>query len=294
LFKQMKGGGQFELVLRIALLAVVAASAAVVPLVVGASAVPTTRARAEHAAKEVLAQFRVPPGSRSVSTPPRGTNPNILAPIPLGHGAFGSPYLVDRHRYFLVPGTAQAIAGWMAVHPPAGWSGLFNGRCRAATAGKRCLMVFGHANTGDFKGLDPQLLVKTIQIAGHRSVVRVDTDFAWFGPKNQFDSIPPGATVMTVAAAGPKNRVLRTIRDEGSINAFRTRIDSLRAFPPNQACTANLVGPPYLYSFKTTARAAPFAMVFVDLSGCTTVDVEVRGHPGTELIGSAGLQHHLP
>jgi hypothetical protein len=279
---------------RSALVAAVAASLAVALSGVGAATPSATRSRAEQAARGVLSQFHVPPGSRSIASPPRGTNPNIFVPMPLGHGEFGSPYLVDRHRYFLVPGTAQDSAAWIVAHPPAGWSGfIISGRCRSHVAGKRCLMAFAHGDAGVFKGLDPQLLVKAIQISGRRSVARVDTDLAWLGPRNQFDKVPTGATVMTVVAGGPGHHLLRTIRDQKTIDAFRRAISSLQVPPPNQICTSQ-TGEALLYSFKTTPRAAPLAQVFVDLSGCGTVDVEVHGHPGAEMTMSPSLQRHLP
>jgi hypothetical protein len=262
-----------------------------------ATATSAIRTHAEQAASEVLGQFRVPAGGQTVSSPPHGTSPNILTPVPLGHGVFGSPYLVDLHRYFVVPGLAKGVAKWIVSHPPAGWHGfILDGRCNATTVGRRCLLAFGHDNSGDFRGLDPQLLVKAIVISGHRTVVRVDTDLSWFGPKNQFDVIPAGATVMTVSTIGsPRNHLLRSVRDEAEINAFRKRIASLHVFSQNQICETNLIYPPYLYSFKASSNAAPFAQVEVNLSGCITVDVEVHGHPGAELIGdSPGFQSHLP
>jgi hypothetical protein len=167
-----------------------------------ATATSTIRTRANQTASELLRHLRVPAGGYAVLNPPSGTNPNILSPVPLGHGAFGSPYLVDLHRYFVVPGSAKDFATWMVSHPPAGWSGfIIDGRCNATAVGHRCLLAFGHANTGAWKGLEWGLLVKAIVISGHRTVVRVDTDFSWLGPKNQFDVIPSGATVMTVSAS---------------------------------------------------------------------------------------------
>jgi hypothetical protein len=253
--------------------------------------------RALRGASEVLAQFHVPAGSRVVVSPPPETNPNILIPAPLGHGAFGSPYLIDLHRYYVVPGSAKDFATWLVSHPPAGWSGfIIDGRCNATAVGHRCILAFGHANTGEWKGLNSGLLVKAIVISGHRTVVRVDTDFSWFGPKNQFDVVPSGATVMTVSTVGlPANHLLRTVRGEAVINAFRKRLASLHVFSPKQICVTNLIYPLYLYSFSTSPKALPFAQVEVNLSGCIIVDVEVHGHPGTELIGDArGFQSHLP
>jgi hypothetical protein len=279
-----------------ALLGAVAAAVVVGAVgALGATAVSPTRARADRAAAEVLPRVRAPAGAHAVALPPRGTSANIFVPVPLGHGVFGSPYLVDRHRYFVVPGTAQGVASWMVAHPPQGWHGtVFNGRCRAAVVGARCLLSFERGDTGIYKGLDPALLVKAIQIAGRRTVVRVDTDLAWFGPRDRFDSIPAGATVLTIAPLVRGHPAVRAIRDRATIDAFVSELAALRAFPPNAVCPADLVEPTYLYAFKVTAAAAPVAEVAVNLSGCTTVDVEVHGLPGAELVGSAAFDGHLP
>ena len=98
---------------------------------------------------------------------------------------------------------------------------------------------------------------------------------------------------MTVAVGTLRPRVVRTIRSSSTINALRQRIDSLQVLRSNQACTAQ-TGSSFLYAFKTSAKAAPYAQVFVDLSGCGTIDVEVHGHPGAELISSPSFDRHLP
>lgn len=253
-------------------------------------------------ARHALRDFRVPTGGVPVARPPAGTSPDALVPIPPGHGAYGSPYLVDLHRFYVVPGVAREVVRAILAHPAAGWGGfILDGRCDAVAVGHRCLAVLSHGTpNGASAAVVPDVQeveqVKVITIQGDRSVVRVDAVVSWWGPKTPQDVVPPGAKVLVVAQGwqGMTSRVVRTITDPAVIEAFRERVNSLQVLSPTQACTANLVGPPYEFRFQASARAAPFARVAVDLSGCVTVDVEVHGHPGAELLGGAVIGGHLP
>lgn len=244
------------------------------------------RSHALRAARDVLSAFRVPEGSRSVVAPPPATNPNILVPIPLGVGPFGSPYVVDLHRYFVAPGRADAVVSWIVGHQPAGWGGFtLDGPCHGDAVGHRCLASLSHLGDGAFRGLNVALLVKGITISRDRTAVRVDTDITWWGPKTADDVVPPGAKDLLVYEAWSKPRLARVITNAGTIAKFRKGVNALPVFPQTIACPTDLVEPPVLYAFATSRTAAPFAEVEVNLSGCVSVYVEVHGHPGAMLLG---------
>ena len=97
---------------------------------------------------------------------------------------------------------------------------------------------------------DAAVIGASIQIEGHRSVVRIDTDLSWFGPKNQlmvlFERLMSvGVSLMSMTVTV---KIFSKVRPEKSV--VRTRIEydglasKLKLVPPEG--TVSRLNPPEL------------------------------------------------
>lgn len=265
---------------------------------------PEQRAQADVDA--ILADFAVPPGAKQLSAPPARVSPGLREPFQMPR----TPYLVDKHSLWEVPGAPAAVLAWEEQHMPRQFTRnvTFHG-----TSG-------GVANTGDVFSLPSitdvldtrELLVEVIDAGGGQTVIRVDAQAAWVPPKSADAVVPSAATVVTLSmnyglnANGRKPPAPVTITDPATAGKVAALIDHVPPSPGGtHGCPAD-DGKTLDLAFRARPGGPVLATAVLQLSGCEQVDLTVSkqdyglGHPGgarsiaTQVLKVADIPWTLP
>ena len=124
-------------------------------------------ARAE--ARRLLGLVWLPPGARPSARQPAGAGAALSSysvSVPV------VPHLVDRHRFFVAPGTPVSVIGWIQRHRPAGSRQDDSG----GSPGQQWTS-FAFTSIHGFAGW-PDLVVNAVRAGGGRVGVRVDAQVA--------------------------------------------------------------------------------------------------------------------
>ncbi len=233
-----------------ALLSVVVAGAvaAVAGLAFGAPVYHDQAARRE--AKRLLRLVALPAGARPSAHEPKG------AGVALGSAPGGPvlPHLVDRHAFFVVPGTTDSVVDWVNGHRPMGSTRSDSG----SDSGPGEYVRWTSFEFGPIPGV---LRLREIDVSAEQLrrgvvAVRVDAQVAPL-PKLPGNGRGPGA--IRVVEVGTLN---------GSFG-FELSCDPPGGTVPHPAriCATILADPALLYSFPGPDHSCPVGAPTVSLAG---------------------------
>ena len=213
---------------------------------VGGSVYNLRAARAE--ARHLLGLVRLPPGARPSARKPAGADAALSSysvSVPV------VPHLVDRHEFFVVPGTPASVIGWMQRHRPAGSRQDDSG---AGSAGEQWTS-FAFTSIHGFAGW-PDLVVNAVPARGGRVAVRVDAQVA---PQPRLPCNGRGAGDVRVMELGTML---------GSFG-YELRCDPAGGTVPHPAriCAAIMRHPALLYSFPGPGHSCPAGAPTVSIAG---------------------------
>jgi hypothetical protein len=125
---------------------------------------------AQAEARRLLGLVRLPPGARPSARMPAGAGAALSSysvSVPV------VPHLVDRHEFFVAPGTPASLIGWMERHRPVGSRQDDSG---ASSAGEQWTS-FAFTSIHGFATW-PDLVVNAVSAGGGSVAVRVDAQVA--------------------------------------------------------------------------------------------------------------------
>jgi hypothetical protein len=242
--------------------------------------------RAAHsAARQMLAQLRLPAGAKRVSSDL--SRASLLGHAP-EHPATRS--LVDVHSFWHVPGNPAAVLAWIEAHPPAGSMRQASGGLETASAERA---TWDGYNFGAVNGAIESrwLLVEVARAAGGGTALRADAQAVWVVAKPRTERIPLPVKAISITSSRPGKPAspAHTVTGPDRIRRIVAFVDGLpRAQPGVLACPAD-VGPLVRLEFRPALQAAPTATAIADGSGCGLVTLRIRGHREPALTGGPRL-----
>ena len=260
----------------------------------GAS-VPTPRTgaankrAADAAARRLLSGLMLPAGataSASDPSPRRLSHPGLLQL---------SIALVDRHRFWRVPGNPSAVTAWVRSHPPAAGSSLSSGY--DSGPGYRVeTLAYSFAPVGNV------LLARTLSVSitaarTGGSAIRADAEVEWLIPRPRSERLPAGVRLVTITDTrvdvhtGKSTRSTILVTDAARLRRIVVLIDALRLDELGEVPCAARIG---TVDLKFYARQGGRMLGEATTTGfCDSVAFEVRGRSEPTLIGAAGLIKNL-
>jgi len=241
------------------------------------------RARAARDAELLLARLSVPAGAVGLSGEPPGAAA-IANTLP--HAA--SPDLVDRHRWWRVPGSPASVLAH--VTPPPEGSLDYTG------SGAPPAYSFVAYAFAPVPGVlyARSLLVKVTGLAGDTTALRADAQVIWTIPRAPAERVPPGARVLDIAIGrpgrAPTSQLAVTVA--ARVGEIAAMIDRLPTVQP-----VTIVCPSYApdsatitFSFRARrggaalAQASELASATEPTTSCDAMSFSVRGHTETPLL----------
>ena len=149
-------------------------------------------ARCAAVRRAELATVRLPSGATSTAADPSaGHVLRSAATRP------GIERLIDRHRFWLVPGAPAAALVWLAHHPPAGTQPDGSGSAGNRSGTYEWFLSFAYRNVP--AGLyEAALSVSVAGAPGGRTAVRVDSFAAAVVPRPGWEQVPSGVSAIKV------------------------------------------------------------------------------------------------
>lgn len=150
-------------------------------------------------ARRELASVRLPAGSRRASTDPA---PGTLA---RPQSQPEAQHVVDRHRFWRVPGTPGELLAWLRRHIPHGTHLSLSGT--GAQRGVTYLWTRGYSYPVLPSGIyQAELDLAVAAASGGGTAVRVDAYAVGLVPRPQWERVPPAVTRISISAFSVNRR----------------------------------------------------------------------------------------
>jgi hypothetical protein len=277
----------------LAFIAAIAVGAGVVAVSV-AHTTAGNRAVARTQSRRLLHRAVLPADAAVAASDPSVGGRLGFAPF-VGAGAA----VVDRHRFWHVPGDPQTVADWFRAHPPAGSS-------QNMAAGTGDSNGFVSTSLGfSFRPIGGVLASRTLAVTvaaarGGGSAVRVDGEAVWLVERPRAERVPAGVTFVAVTGHSLDTHTGKTTTDSpidvtraGKVHRIVRLINRLELAQPGvEACPADL-GPDVQIRFFAQQGGPVVAEADAEGSGCGFVSFMLRGHSEHALTGGPGLIVHL-
>jgi hypothetical protein len=269
-----------------------------------AQATPSPSQRAVADANAIFASFVVPEGARRLPAAPTVEKGVLKTPDELP----GTPDVVDKAGWWIVPGAPQSVLAWEARHLPRRFSASGTG----TGSGPGFMMWNQSESLPDVPGvLDSRGMVVTAVPDGHETAIRVDAEVSWQPARPASEKVPATAQAVTISMdlgqnqGGKRPPTPVTITDPARVSELKALINGLALFPPAMySCPADFGGDLVL-TFRAGPRTPALAVATVDFGGCDSVDLTINGKsqpalagPGTDngprILKTAGLPWKIP
>ena len=239
-----------------------------------ANAAPTNEQRAEQDAAAILAAFTAPPGAQRLNAAPSvsGGVLNRAGQTPV------TPAVADKAAWWRAAGSPKQVLAWVSGHLPHGFTPDGGGTTSDGTAG----IWFDGFELPPVAGVlsSRQLVVEAVSAGGGRTDIRVDAQVTWLSARGPGETIPAGATTVTLAltpAASSSKPQVTTVSNPAEIRQLTALINRLPAFPAgNYSCPIDGLAKLVLTFGAGQGRPAR-AVATVKLQGCEGVDLAVSG-----------------
>ena len=269
-----------------------------------AQATPSPSQRAVADANAIFASFVVPEGARRLSAAPTVEKGVLKTPDELP----GTPDVVDKAGWWIVPGAPPSVLAWEARHLPHRFSTSGTG----TGSGPGFMMWNQRESLPDVPGvLDSRWMLVTAVADGHETAIRVDAEVSWQPARPASEKVPATAQAVTISMdlglnqGGKRPPKPVTITDQVRVSELKALINGLALFPPGTfGCPAGF-GDNLMLTFRAGPRAPALAVATVDFTGCDGVYLTINGKsqpalagPGTDngprILKTAGLPWKTP
>jgi hypothetical protein len=244
--------------------------------------------------EQLLGRLALPEGSGVSSRELSGGGSTLAQPV-LG---LATPDVVDRHAWWVVPGSPQTVLAFIQAHPPAG-SNLSS----SGTGGSRGQTTswFVRFQWPPVAGVlqERYLAIALVALPDGSTGVRDDAQDVWIVPRPGSERIPPAARVLDVTVGRPGRRPSLSMAtgDRASVARIAAMIDRLPTVQPDAiVCPAYPVDGPYVtFTFRATRRGPTFARarepawVTEPTTACDPMELEISGRVSTALLGGAAV-----
>jgi hypothetical protein len=258
-----------------------------------AAAEGSTNASNERAARQeaprVMATLTLPPGSTGAAADP--SQLKALGQVP---SEPVSPFLVDVHRFWRVPGDPKAALAWIQAHPPAGSSYDMSG---AAGTPHGVTTIWDGYSFAPVRGVlvSRVLLVAAARGSGGGTALRADAQVVALAVRPAWERVPPGVKLVTITVQrlrAPAPAPLR-VTDPNKVQKIATFVDALAVFNQALEPCPNDVGPFVKLQFRRASGGAPVATAVADPSGCGLVQFRRGSRTGPALAPAPRLINEL-
>jgi hypothetical protein len=255
---------------------------------------PSSNERAAHAgARHLLAEVTLPAGavvSRS--------DPSLHRLLARPSESIADTELIDRHRFWRVPGTPTAVLAWVKAHRPAGSSVVGTSASSSPRGNVEGVAFSFPAVRGVLRSRLLNVAVATARGGG--TAVRADAEVAWVLPRSAGERVPPDARVVSITnthvdtrPGRPRTSAPITVTDAGKVRRIAGLVDAL---PLDQLglvpCPADF-GPTVDLKFYAVRGGAVLAEASAEGSGCGIVSFSLAGKAEPPLTGGPRLIHQL-
>jgi len=241
--------------------------------------------RAEGDAAAILAAFIAPPGARHLTTPPAASRgvPEQLAGFPL------TPDFVDKVGWWQVAGDPRQVINWISVHEP-----------NRFDLGGTGVPGWGSGPSwSDVLGLPPvpgvlvarNMAITTARAGSGQTIIRVDALVAWMPVRPPGETIPPGATAVTLSlnpSSGARQPAPVTVTSQAVVRKLIGLIDGLPLYPPGPISCANGDNSSLVLTFRAGPGGPVLAVATLNLETCEQVNLTIGGRPQPTLGPLAG------
>jgi hypothetical protein len=244
---------------------------------------------AQSMASRMIGAFRAPPGAKLSAANP---GPRTL----LGRAAQtpATPNLVDRHRFWRVPGTSDDALHWVQSHLPAGAHQVTSGS--GGGPGGPSVFFVGYGLPAGSRAIASRELLVAVASRRAGTAMRVDAQVIWLTTRPASERIPAGVTAVTavVQSPGQPGSPPQTFTDAAKVARIVALVDRLPAAQPGAyACPAD-AGPVVDLGF-TSGGTNPrrLATARADAGGCGEVSLTIGGKREPALSGGRRLIDQL-
>jgi hypothetical protein len=247
--------------------------------------------RAVASADAILASFAAPTGALKLAAAPPVDKGALKTAIKIP----GTPDLVDKAGWWLVPGKPLQVLAWEKEHVPHQYSAEGTASVPGPVGGEPIWgdMFSLPAITGV---LDSRELVVEVVQDGDKTAIRVDAQVTWQPAVPASEKIPAIAKAVTISMDLGMNQGSKkppkpvTITNPAEVGALRALINSLPLSPPGEfGCPAGF-GDNLVLTFRARAGSPALAVATDMLSGCAAVDLVIGGKSQPTLTGVSGTQ----
>jgi hypothetical protein len=262
---------------------------------------PASQQVASRDSGRLLRLLVLPRGAHRSARAPAGARSTLAGP----GLSVSTPDVVERHAWWIVPGSPQALLSFLAANPPAGSredvtsSGGVRGLTTSWSVRFRWPAIAGM--------LQERFLVLTLaRLPGGSTGVRADAQDVWLIPRSAGERIPSSARMLeiTVARSNASPSLSMNVGDPKKVLQIATMIDRLPIVQPGAiSCPAFPVDGPFVtFTFRATSRgpilakASEAAWASEPSTACAPMRLTIEGREQTALLDGpsvVGAAEHL-
>ena len=240
------------------------------------------RAAARVDAARLLSRLSLPSGAQRSATEPQGGGRALAHSV----SRPATPNLVDRHQWWIVPGTPRTVLAYIAAHRPAGSQLVLTGGGTGPGGTSYSAVGYGWPAVPGTLG-SRELVIGAVRHGEHTTLLRVDAQDVWISPRPASERIPPGTTRLrlVVTRFGKLQQGPLTFVSASKLQRVTALLNELpRAQPGVVACPAD-PGLRVTLRFLAQGASAPLAVAVVDPAGCGGVQLTLHGSRQPPLAG---------
>jgi hypothetical protein len=288
--------------LRAVLLSVGVALLAVLAVAVIASAASTQRTAAQNraaAARDATAlrkRLVLSIGARSSGHEPAGDHGLLATPAT----TLGTPALVDRHGFWIVPSPLNVVEAFVAGHQRSITRALGTGTIGGPGIPDNESLTFTLSHPP--AGIESEaLIVDMVALPDGQTAVRADAQVVWTVPRTAAERVPAGVHEVDISRAIPGRAPSLSIdvTAQSRVDTIVAMIDRLPAVQPGVwSCPEQPAGAPQVtFVFRSRhlgpvlARASENADVSEPTGPCAPLTFSVRGRAEPALLHGASFLH---
>jgi hypothetical protein len=259
------------------LLAVLVATAALLPAVAAGGSTEDNHAAATTEADALMAAAALPPDVVALDSEPAGDSGLLASPPTFG----SNPNTVVRTAFFHTATSPADVLAFTDAHPPAGASSKLSGGGDGRSGNGMAFHGYMRPRLRGVLG-NRWLLVSVAQLEDGATGIRVDAQVTWLEARPTDQFIPATARHLTITARG---RHTVQIADGARVQRIARMLNGLDIYQPDLfSCERSYPGAaqPRL-TFRARRGGVPLAIAHVHPSGCGSVDGQIGGTQITAL-----------
>jgi hypothetical protein len=239
------------------------------------------RAAARLDVTKLLSRLLLPAGAQRSATEPNGGGHALAHPI----SAPATPNLVDRHQWWIVPGTPKAVLAYISRHAPAGSRVVLTGSGSGPGGVTLTMVGYGWPAVPGVLG-SRELVIGAVR-HGEHTLLRVDAQDVWISPRPASERIPAGTTrLRLVVSRGTKvQQGPLAFVSSAKLQRVTALLNELPAAQPGVVACPSDPGVRVTLRFFAGQPGPPLAVAVVNPGGCGGVQLTLAGKPQPALAG---------